>query len=84
MKKIIIGAGFAALLFMGAPAGANPLIDTASSTDASTILVSGGCGPYAHRGPYGGCQPGGQDGVARCPYGYHLGPHGRACFPNRY
>ena len=26
---------------------------------SATVLVSGGCGPYRHRGPYGGCRPGG-------------------------
>ena len=50
-------------------------------------LVYGGCGPYAHRGPYGGCQPGGQysgfvPGRA-CPPGWHLGRYDRRCWPNR-
>ncbi|MBV8564434.1 MAG: hypothetical protein JO163_18205 [Methylobacteriaceae bacterium] len=50
--------------------------------------VFGGCGPYMHRGPYGGCRPGGQwggywtGGVRPCPPGFHLGPYGRRCWPN--
>jgi hypothetical protein len=60
--------------------------------DAQVIRVSGGCGPYWHRGPYGGCQPGGQWGFAGggirpfyqpyCPPGYHLGPYRGRCWPN--
>jgi len=70
----------------------------AGSDDAQIILVSGGCGPYWHRGPYGGCRPGGQWGYPRggggvdfivgpyggrfCPPGYHLGPYRGRCWPN--
>jgi hypothetical protein len=42
-----------------------------TSIDAPVTLVSGGCGPYAHRGPYGGCRAGG--GWHR---GWHRGWHG--------
>lgn len=29
---------------------------------APIVKVWGGCGPYGHRGPFGGCRPGGQWG----------------------
>jgi hypothetical protein len=52
------------------------------------IQVYGGCGPYGHRGPYGGCRTGGQWGGyvpgRSCPPGFHIGPYGRRCWPNRY
>ena len=66
-----------------------PLVQDAVSTgsgDAQIIQVYGGCGPYAHRGPYGGCRTGGQWGGyvrgASCPAGFHIGPYGRRCWPN--
>ena len=56
--------------------------------NAPIVQVFGGCGPYGHRGPYGGCRAGGQWGGYRmarpCPPGFHLGPQGRRCWPNRY
>jgi hypothetical protein len=64
MKNWMVAGAFAAALGLtaGMPsAGAMP-IGNAGSGDAQVILVSGGCGPYWHRGPYGGCQPGGQWG----------------------
>lgn len=45
-----------------------------ASVDAPVTLVSGGCGPYAHRGPYGGCRPGG--GWGGRGWGFHRGWHG--------
>jgi hypothetical protein len=68
-------------------------IGNVSGGDAQVILVSGGCGPYWHRGPYGGCQPGGQWGFPGgggirpfyhpyCPPGFHLGPYRGRCWPN--
>lgn len=52
----------------GGSLGAAPL---AGSPDVT--LVSGGCGPFAHRGFYGHCRP---NGVYRTygfyrPYGFH-------------
>lgn len=47
------------------PAGA---IAGASEAPAVT-LVSGGCGPYRHRGPYGACVPNGA--YYRPAYGYY-------------
>ena len=56
--------------------------------DAQIIQVYGGCGPMGHRGPYGGCRTGGQWGGyvpgRSCPPGFHVGPYGRHCWPNRW
>jgi hypothetical protein len=55
-------------------------------SNSAVIQVYGGCGPYGHRGPYGGCRAGGQGGGYRwgrpCPPGFHLGGYGRRCWPN--
>lgn len=47
---------------------------------SGTAEASGGCGPYRHRGPYGGCRPGGQfgfpgGGFHRGGYHYHYHYH---------
>jgi hypothetical protein len=53
---------------------------------SAVVLAFGGCGPYGHRGPYGHCRAGGQAGGywrgRPCPWGFHLGPYGRRCWPN--
>ncbi|WP_165490970.1 GCG_CRPN prefix-to-repeats domain-containing protein [Lichenihabitans psoromatis] len=43
---------------LAAPVQAMP-IQHDLGADAAATLISGGCGPYGHRGPYGGCRPGG-------------------------
>ena len=77
----------AALLGFGLSAEAMPVADGLAG-NPQIIQVFGGCGPMGHRGPYGGCRPGGQWGGYRpgraCPRGFHLGPYGRRCWPNRY
>ena len=60
----------------------------ANQNDAPQIILAfGGCGPYGHRGPWGGCRPGGQWGGyipgVSCPPGWHIGPYGQRCWPNR-
>ena len=40
--------------------------------------VAQGCGPGMHRGPGGFCRP-----LYNCPAGWHPGPYGKQCFPNR-
>lgn len=87
MFKILIPA--VVLAALSVPASAAPHIQDAIALNgggAQIIRVFGGCGPYAHRGPYGGCRPGGQWGGYRrgraCPIGFHLGPYGRRCWPN--
>ena len=77
----------AALLGFGFEAQAMPVADGLGA-NPQVIQVFGGCGPYGHRGPWGGCRPGGQWGGYRpgrsCPRGFHIGPYGQRCWPNRY
>ena len=71
---------------LGVAAQAMPIQPRTQTVERPNILeVYGGCGIYAHRGPYGGCRPGGQAGGYRhyaCPPGFHVGPYGRRCWPN--
>jgi hypothetical protein len=84
--------GLAALALMAglslAPAQAAMPASPGGLSDSPIVLAYGGCGPYGHRGPYGGCRAGGQYGGYRygrpCPPGFHLGGEGRKCWPNRY
>ena len=87
MLKILASATLLAVLAV--PASAMPLVQDAvsdGSDGAQIIQVYGGCGPYADRGIYGYCRPGGQWGGyvrgASCPAGFHIGPYGRRCWPN--
>lgn len=70
------------------PAEAMPLSPLDGASASHVTLVYGGCGPYRHRGPYGGCRPGGQwggywaAGIRPCPPGWHLGPYGHRCWRN--
>ena len=85
MKAITTVLAAAALFGFGLEARAMP-VQPAPAADPQIIQVFGGCGPYAHRGPWGGCRPGGQWGGywagRACPPGFHLGPYGRRCWPN--
>lgn len=92
MRKTLMPAALAvaglATAFATA-ASALPLSDAVAAGGAAPIVqVYGGCGPYGHRGPFGGCRTGGQwGGYVRgrsCPPGFHIGPYGRRCWPNRY
>ncbi len=57
---------------------AMPLAPLAQASSSGEIIhVSGGCGYYGHRGPYGGCRP-----IYNCPPGWHSGPYGQRCFRN--
>ena len=60
---LMLGGGFAA---QAMPAGA-----VAADASPQVILVSGGCGPAFHRGPFGGCRPNG--GFYGRPFGYGRG-----------
>jgi hypothetical protein len=78
-----------ALIFaaaLAAPAHAAMPVAPSETAGAPIVQAYGGCGPYGHRGPYGGCRWGGQWGGYRygrpCPPGFHLGPYGRRCWPN--
>lgn len=72
---------------LAARAQAMPILrQTQTGGSPDIVLVYGGCGPYSHRGPYGGCRPGGQYGGYHpgyaCPRGFHIGAYGRHCWPN--
>jgi hypothetical protein len=55
---LVAGLGFAAAL--SAPAGAAPIAGLpggdAAAAASDILTVSGGCGPYAWRGPWGHCR----------------------------
>ena len=72
-SALALGLGFAAM----SASQAMPLAPLAQATSGDIIHVSGGCGCYGHRGPYGGCRP-----VYNCPPGWHSGPYGQRCFRN--
>ena len=63
-----------------------PALPLPQADENPIIQVYGGCGPFGHRGPYGGCRAGGQAGGywrgRPCPPGFHLGRGGRRCWPN--
>ena len=87
MLKAFLPLLAAAGLTLALPtAEAMPLSDLSGASAPHVTLVYGGCGPYRHRGPYGGCRWGGQWGGywrgRPCPPGFHLGPYGRRCWPN--
>jgi hypothetical protein len=70
--------------------GAHAFSVSSSPSNRSTLAITKvyeGCGPYGHRGPYGACRRGGQWGGYipghSCPAGWHIGPDGRHCWPNR-
>ena len=78
----------AALTLTAPAANAMPLLDLRNDPSPGVTLVWDGCGPYGHRGPFGGCRPGGQwggwwaNGVPPCPPGFHLGPYRHYCWRN--
>ena len=61
LKTLLSLSAAVALVVAVSSAEALPLsnVDGASSSPHLT-LVYGGCGPYGHRGPWGGCRRGGQ------------------------
>lgn len=74
----------AMLLGSGLQARAMPVQPTWGDT-SQVVEVYNGCGLYGHRGPYGGCRPGGQRGGYdrfSCPRGFHVGTYGHFCFRN--
>jgi len=60
MRTIVttVLAGTALAVSAVAPVMAMPVQQNLGGA-AELTLVSGGCGPYGHRGPWGGCRPGG-------------------------
>ena len=78
LTSLAVGAlGLAALPATTLGANALPAAGIAAtplplaSSQPEVTLVSGGCGPFRHRGFNGFCYPGG--GFARGPYGFHRG-----------
>ena len=62
LKAVMFAAmSLAAIVPLEASAASLPLTSS-PMPNTGVELVYGGCGVYAHRGPYGGCQPGGQYG----------------------
>jgi hypothetical protein len=61
MLKIVLALATGTALFAGAVSADAMPLNTVTGANAAPelILVSGGCGPGAHRGPYGGCRPDG-------------------------
>ncbi len=87
MLKFIASAAIVLAGLVPSAGFASPGAGLSASVPSSGIVqVYGGCGPYSHRGPYGGCRPGGQWGGYvpgyGCPPGWHVGPYGRRCWPN--
>ena len=87
MKMIATVLAASALVGMSFDARAMP-VQPGPALDNDVVPVFEGCGPYGHRGPFGHCRPGGQWGGyvpgRSCPPGFHIGPYGRRCWPNRY
>ena len=79
--KFIAAAALASCLGL-ASARAMPVPATVVG-QGNIVLVSGGCGYYGHRTPYGYCVPNARPVFRACPPGYHLGPYRRECWPNR-
>jgi hypothetical protein len=84
MRHILMAAAAAAMLTVSIGAAeAFPVAPVAGVAAAPEItLVSGGCGPYRHRGPYGGCRPGG-GGFFHPGFGYRHG-YGPGPFHRRF
>ncbi|MBV8564535.1 MAG: hypothetical protein JO366_17010 [Methylobacteriaceae bacterium] len=90
MRKMLawtLAAGLAASTIMSV-AQAMPAWTPPDDAAAPTVTqVYAGCGPFGHRGPFGFCRPGGQwggywaGGISPCPFGFHIGPFGRRCWP---
>ena len=75
--KTFIAIALAAGMALSAPLAAQAATPSPSRSDL-LILVSGGCGPYRHRGPGGNCRRNWERPVMRhCPRGYHMGRYGR-------
>lgn len=79
MRSFVSAAFIASVVLTGfSQAQAMPVAPLDQAEAGSVIQVYGGCGWGGHRGPYGGCRA-----LYNCPPGWHPGPYGRRCFPNR-
>ena len=71
-KTTILTTAAASLMLVGAVASADAMTATPlpmAQGAPEVTLVSGGCGPAFHRGPFGGCRPNFYGGG----YGYGYG-----------
>ena len=58
MHKLLIPTLFALGFALPASALPVPALLAPNAGESGIIQVYGGCGPYGHRGPYGGCRAG--------------------------
>lgn len=78
-------------LAFGVATGANAAFvpHSVGTFDSPVVKVGEGCGRGMWRGPRGGCNrfygPGGnrRGTPYECPRGFHIGPGGARCWPNR-
>ncbi len=83
MKRFTLIAAIAAATLAGAASAEAMTLPQPAPAESGIIQVSGGCGLYGHRNPYGACVPNYARPVYRaCPPGTHLGPYRGRCWPN--
>ena len=83
MKHVALFAAALTVAAAGMTSARAMPVPQAAPADGNITLVSGGCGPYGHRTPYGNCVGNYYRPAYRvCPPGFHLGPYGRACLRN--
>jgi hypothetical protein len=80
MKTSIIGLSIALVFSLATAADATVMPAPIAVADSAIVKVAEGCGPGWWRGPGGRCHP--FAAGRACPWGYHLGPWGRRCWPN--
>ena len=87
VKIMALGAMLA--LGLATATKAAPLLVPAGAVGSAVMQVGEGCGAWRWRGPGGACNPfygpGGSNRgtVYECPPGFHIGPGGGRCWPNR-
>jgi hypothetical protein len=76
----LVAAGVALAFGLATAADATVTSLGVSPENSRIVKVAEGCGPGRWRGPAGACHPFAIS--RRCPVGYHIGPHGRRCWPD--
>jgi len=79
MRTVFLGTALA--LGCATMAGATIIPAPLGNSDGMVMRTAEGCGPGWWRGPGGRCHPMARERA--CPRGYHLGPEGGRCWPNR-
>ena len=82
MSRLTMTAAAAVISVFGMAAASAMPVAGSIANEGNITLVSGGCGYYGHRTPYGYCAPN-RPVYRACPPGFHLGPYRRECWPNR-